>query len=167
MSRKERDRMTVMKGVKRQELTLVQTGELMAVRYRQSKRIWKRFQADGDAGLVHRLRGWKQKHRQWRERKPRLGALGQLDGSHHDWFEGIGPKCVLMVDGGQRNLPDAGTVFRGGDHPGELRRVGGLSSDAGRQRPEPRGRSAGPERKTTHAPVRSLLNPRCEIRQHF
>jgi len=63
--------MTVMKGVKRQELTLVQTGELMAVLYRQSKRIWKRFQADGDAGLVHRLRGRKQKHRQWRERKPR------------------------------------------------------------------------------------------------
>lgn len=21
----------------------------------------------------------------------------QLDGSHHDWFEGRGPKCVLMV----------------------------------------------------------------------
>src|ERR1035437_2494132 len=57
MSRKERDRMTVMTGVKRQELTLVQAGELMAVCYRQSKRIWRRYQADGDAGLVHRLRG--------------------------------------------------------------------------------------------------------------
>ena len=21
----------------------------------------------------------------------------QLDGSHHDWFEGRGPRCVLMV----------------------------------------------------------------------
>ena len=38
-------------------LTLVQAAELMAVGYRQSKRIWKRYQADGDAGLVHRLRG--------------------------------------------------------------------------------------------------------------
>ncbi|MBI3192272.1 MAG: helix-turn-helix domain-containing protein, partial [Pedosphaera parvula] len=57
MSRKERDRMTIMAGVKRQELTLVQAGELMAVGYRQSKRIWRRYQAEGDAGLVHRLRG--------------------------------------------------------------------------------------------------------------
>src|ERR1019366_8757846 len=159
MSRKERDRMTVMTGVKRQELTLVQAGELMAVCYRQSKRIWRRYQADGDAGLVHRLRGqpsarrkppelparalardaedpyadfgptlmaehlrkekvvvdhetlrrWrlaagqhtvrrrKQTHRQWRERKPSFGAMVQLDGSHHDWFEGRGPRCVLMV----------------------------------------------------------------------
>src|SRR5664280_3345130 len=159
MSRKERDRMTVMTGVKRQELTLVQAGELMAVCYRQSKRIWRRYQADGDAGLVHRLRGkpsarrkppalralalaryaeeryadfgptlmaeqlateklvvdhetlrrWrlaegthtvrrrKQQHRQWRERKPCFGAMVQLDGSHHDWFEGRRGKCVLMV----------------------------------------------------------------------
>lgn len=159
MSRKERDRMTIMTGVKRQELTLVQAGELMAVCYRQSKRIWRRYQAAGDAGLVHRLRGqpsarrkppelralalaryaeeryadfgptlmaeqlakeklvvdhetlrrWrlaagqhtvrrrKQTHRQWRERKPCFGAMVQLDGSHHDWFEGRGPKCVLMV----------------------------------------------------------------------
>ena len=49
MSRKERDRMTIMTGVKRQELTLVQAGELMAVCYRQSKRIWRRYQDDGDA----------------------------------------------------------------------------------------------------------------------
>src|SRR5664279_5781279 len=159
MSRKERDRLTIMAGVKEQELTLVQAAELMAVGYRQSKRIWQRYQVEGDAGLVHRLRGrpsarrkppplralalaryeeeryadfgptlmaeqlaqeglvvdhetlrrWRlaegqwtarrrrQKHRQWRERKPCFGAMVQLDGSHHDWFEGRGPKCVLMV----------------------------------------------------------------------
>ena len=26
-----------------------------------------------------------------------MGALVQLDGSHHDWFEGRGPRCVLMA----------------------------------------------------------------------
>lgn len=57
MSWNERDRMRVMEGVKSKMLTLVQAGELMGVCYRQSKRIWKRYQADGDAGLVHRLRG--------------------------------------------------------------------------------------------------------------
>jgi transposase len=159
MSRQERKRMTVMAGVTAAALTLVQAAELMGVGYRQSKRIWKRYQADGDAGLVHRLRGqpsarrkpaalrtqalalyaeeryadfgptlmaeqlakeklvvdhetlrrWRlaagqhpvrrrqQQHRQWRERRPSFGAMVQLDGSHHDWFEGRGPRCVLMV----------------------------------------------------------------------
>jgi len=36
-------------------------------------------------------------HRAWRERKPHRGELIQLDGSHHDWFEGRGPRCVLMA----------------------------------------------------------------------
>src|SRR5512145_3065130 len=57
MSRKERDRMTVMVGVTKKKLTLMQAAALMQVGYRQSKRIWQRYQADGDAGLVHRLRG--------------------------------------------------------------------------------------------------------------
>jgi hypothetical protein len=151
--------MTIMAGVTEQELTLVQAGELLAVSYRQSERIWRRYQAEGDAGLVHRLRGkpsgrrkppalraqvlaryaeeryadfgptlmaehlaqeglavdhetlrrWRlaegqwtvrrrrQKHRPWRERKPCFGAMAQLDGSHHDWFEGRRAPCVLMV----------------------------------------------------------------------
>ena len=35
-------------------------------------------------------------HRQWRERKDHYGEMLQMDGSHHDWFEGRGSKCVLM-----------------------------------------------------------------------
>ena len=137
----------------------MQAGELLGVGYRQTKRVWRRYQDHGEAGLVHRLRGqaglrrkpaaaraqvlalyaderyadfgptllaeelakgglvvdhdtvrrWllaagqltvrrrKQQHRQWRERKPCFGAMLQLDGSHHDWFEGRRGKCVLMV----------------------------------------------------------------------
>ena len=159
MSRKERDRMKVMAGVAEQELTLVAASGLMGVCYRQGKRIWRRYQDQGDAGLVHRRRGqpsprrkpqalreqvlalcaeeryegfgptlmaehllqaglvvdhetlrrWRmatgqhtvrprqQTHRQWRERKACFGEMVQLDGSHHDWFEGRGAKCVLMV----------------------------------------------------------------------
>ncbi len=44
-----------------------------------------------------RLRRRRQRHRQWRERKPCFGAMVQLDGSQHDWIEGRGPQCVLMV----------------------------------------------------------------------
>ncbi len=159
MSGKERDRMGIMAGVKAKELSQVQAAELMGLGYRQAKRIWWRYQKEGDAGLVHRLRGqagllcqpagvraqvlrlcaqeqyqdfgltslaeelakvgvvvdhdtvrrWllaaggrtvrrrRQQHRQWRERKPCFGTMVQLDGSHHDWFEGRRAKCVLMV----------------------------------------------------------------------
>jgi len=159
MSRKERDRMKIMAGVKSRELSQVQAAELMGLCYRQAKRLWRRYQKEGDAALVHRLRGkpglrckpavlrtqvlklcaearyadfgptlmaeelqkeglvvdhdtvrrWllaagkrtvrrrRQQHRQWRERKPCFGAMVQLDGSHHDWFEGRRAKCVLMV----------------------------------------------------------------------
>ena len=32
-----------------------------------------------------------------RPRRPKLGELIQLDGSEHDWFEGRGPRCTLLV----------------------------------------------------------------------
>jgi hypothetical protein len=159
MSAVERERLKIMAGVAEEEVTLVTAAGLMGVCYRQSKRIWRRYQDEGDAGLMHRLRGkpsarrkpgelreqvlalcdepryegfgptlmaeqllkarlvvdhetlrrWriatgkhtvrprKQQHRDWRERKACFGQMVQMDGSHHDWFEGRGPKCVLMV----------------------------------------------------------------------
>jgi len=36
-------------------------------------------------------------HRQWRERRAHCGELVQMDGSHHDWFEGRRAPAVLMV----------------------------------------------------------------------
>jgi hypothetical protein len=32
-----------------------------------------------------------------RYRRDCLGELVQIDGSHHDWFEGRAPKCCLLV----------------------------------------------------------------------
>jgi len=46
---------------------------------------------------------WKAKRRRvkrifaLRERRPRFGELIQIDGSPHDWFEGRGPRCTLIV----------------------------------------------------------------------
>ncbi len=48
-----------------------------------------------EAGISYRRRK-KRPHRQWRERKECYGQMTQMDGSEHDWFEGRGPKCVLM-----------------------------------------------------------------------
>ncbi len=47
------------------------------------------------AGIAYKKRK-KRPHRQWRERKHSFGEMIQMDGSHHNWFEGRGPACVLM-----------------------------------------------------------------------
>jgi transposase len=68
---------------------------------RETARTW--LKGEG-LWATHRKR---REHRQWRERKDRYGELVQMDGSHHDWFEGRGPACVFMG-----YIDDAtGTVF--------------------------------------------------------
>jgi hypothetical protein len=53
--------------------------------------------------LQIRLGLWQPKRRrrqhvfQIRERRTRFGELIQVDGSHHDWLEGRGPRCTLLV----------------------------------------------------------------------
>lgn len=74
------------------------------------------------------LRGWMVQDGLWkarprkvarahppRERRPRRGELVQIDGSHHDWFEGRAPKCCLIAF-----IDDAtGEVLGGGFSPTE------------------------------------------------
>lgn len=148
MSSKERERLMELGRVRRGEQRLAAAARRLGMSYRQVKRLWRRYQASGDAGLVHASRGrpsnrrksqelrqrglelyqaklegfgptlaaeklalwgvevnhetlrrwlvaeglWQAhprrvKHRRWRPRKERFGAMVQLDGSHHDWFE--------------------------------------------------------------------------------
>jgi len=46
---------------------------------------------------IWKPRKHRERHRKKRERRKCFGELVQMDGSHHDWFEGRGPKLVLMV----------------------------------------------------------------------
>jgi transposase len=48
------------------------------------------------AGLWERARKGR-RHRRKRPRRTAIGELVQCDGSHHDWFEGRGPRCCLFV----------------------------------------------------------------------
>jgi hypothetical protein len=48
------------------------------------------------AGLWQKTRR-RSEHRRWRARKEHRGELVQMDGSHHDWFEGRRGPAVLMV----------------------------------------------------------------------
>lgn len=150
MSSGERKRLEVFSQVKGGQMTLVEASGLLKLSYRQTRRIWQRYESQGDAGLVHRARGrssnrrpeaslkeralalyreryadygptlaaeilakeegvqvsvsalrrwliaaglWERRrkrraHRRRRERRAHVGELLQLDGSHHDWFEG-------------------------------------------------------------------------------
>jgi transposase len=78
----------------------------------------KLFEINGIKLSRETLRGWfkqndipyqtrkKRPHRNWRERRHHFGAMEQIDGSHHDWFENRGPKCVLMgyIDDANNNV---------------------------------------------------------------
>ena len=57
MSERELKRATVLAQVKSGAWTLVQAAERMDLSYRQAKRLWKRYQSKGAAGLVHRSAG--------------------------------------------------------------------------------------------------------------
>ena len=59
-----------------------------------SKETVRQLMLQTDAWAKKR-RGWK--HRQWRARRVCVGMLVQLDGSDHEWFEGRGPRCVLLI----------------------------------------------------------------------
>src|SRR3990170_4071408 len=48
------------------------------------------------AGLRSPRRRRPRRHRSRRERMPQEGMLMQVDGSHHSWLEGRGPRLVLM-----------------------------------------------------------------------
>jgi transposase len=159
MSQKEMKQLHVMHRVQEGILTQRQAAEMISRSERQVRRLVKRIEEEGDAGIQHRLRGkdsnrryppemvegvillygeryrgfgptfateklreaegievsketlrrwlmhsgqWRKgrkvrTYRQWRERKRYWGEMVQLDGSHHDWFEGRRPKCVLMA----------------------------------------------------------------------
>lgn len=58
---------------------------------RETLRLWMMR-----AGLWLAWHGPK-KHRAWRERRPCVGMLVQLDGSDHLWFEDRAPRCVLLA----------------------------------------------------------------------
>ena len=50
-----------------------------------------------EAGLWKGRSRKKARIHQSRQRRSCFGELVQIDGSHHDWFEGRGPRCCLIV----------------------------------------------------------------------
>lgn len=89
MSRRELARAGILARVQSEDLKLVNAAELLGVSYRQAKRLWKRYAAEGGAGLKHRSAGQrsnratpeKQKQRVLKlVRKKYSGAVGERFG---------------------------------------------------------------------------------------
>lgn len=57
MNVKERKRLVVLAEVQAGKLPLVEAAPVMGLGYRQAKRVWRRYRAEGEVGLVHRSRG--------------------------------------------------------------------------------------------------------------
>lgn len=162
MNSKERERLKILARLDKGELTCRDAAESVGISERHFYRLSARHRAEGDEGLIHRLRGclsnrgysrkvrsrvlelyrerysdygptlfaemiakdhcdilplvdhetlrrwllkaalWtaartRKAHRRKRERREKIGSLVQFDGSDHDWFEGRGPWCCLLV----------------------------------------------------------------------
>jgi hypothetical protein len=82
-------------GSKYPDFSPLQASEKLAERHRIKASREKIRQVMIAKGLWKRRRFRKEAHI-WRERKHRLGEMVQMDGSHHDWLEGRGPRMVLM-----------------------------------------------------------------------
>jgi hypothetical protein len=96
MSVKERARLEVFGGVRDGLMTLVKASEMLGLSYRQTKRSWSRYRAEGDAGLVHRLRG------QASNRQPDAAAKAKALKLYSEKYADYGPtlaaECLAADD---------------------------------------------------------------------
>jgi len=97
MSRKERKRLEAFSRVKMGGMTLVEAGELLGLSYRQTKRAWSRYQSEGDAGLVHRLRGRAPNRHSPEEVKQQSLALYRQQ--YADYGATLAAECLKKEDG--------------------------------------------------------------------
>jgi transposase len=97
MSRKERKRLEAFSRVRLGGLTLVEASELLGLSYRQTKRAWSRYQTEGDAGLVHRLRGRAPNRRSPDEAKQQSLALYRQQ--YADYGPTLAAECLEKEDG--------------------------------------------------------------------
>ena len=62
---------------------------------RVSRETLRKWMVEDGIWTTHKAR--RKRVQQRRARRECRGELVQLDGSYHDWFEGRGPKCCLLV----------------------------------------------------------------------
>ena len=97
MSGKERRRLEVFGRVRAKELALTKGAELLGMSYRQAKRAWARYRDQGDAGLVHRLRGRASNRHVQSGRKEQ--ALALYREKYAEYGPTLAAECLARDDG--------------------------------------------------------------------
>src|SRR5687768_5379047 len=103
MSVTDRTRLDALARVKRGELTVVSAAALIGLSLRQARRVWKRFKAEGDSGLPHRLRGRSSNRRLSEDVRARAVKL------HQELYGDFGPTLAcekLASEHGLKLSPD-------------------------------------------------------------
>lgn len=85
MSSKERKRAVIFSAVESGSMTLAEASEALGLSRRQVSRVYKRYCAEGDGGLVHRSRGTPSNRR----KPPAFQA--QVLARYRERYEGFGP----------------------------------------------------------------------------
>jgi hypothetical protein len=83
MSEKERDRLKVLAQLSARKMNQQEAGEVLRLSERQVRRLLRRFEEAGDAGLVHQLRGRVSNHRV--DPAVREHALNLIDAHYRDY----------------------------------------------------------------------------------
>jgi transposase len=97
MSEKERMRLVMMSRVEEKAMTIKEAAEVIGIGYRQGRRVYRRYVAEGDKGLVHRNRG-----RPSNRRKPyelREAVLGLYRERYWDFGPTLAAEKLAELDG--------------------------------------------------------------------
>jgi transposase len=97
MSDKERDRLEVMRRLRRGQIQQVDAAQMMRLSTRQVRRIQRRVEREGDLGLVHRARGRPSNRRTPPETERRAKAL--LRQRYHDFGPTLAMEHLAEDDG--------------------------------------------------------------------
>jgi transposase len=101
MSQRERDRLKVLHGIEQGLYSQVKAAELLRLTVRQVRRLQRRLELDGDAGLVHGLRGKASNRRE----DPKVRK--QILQAYRKQFAGFGPTlaCEKLAEQGLHVSP--------------------------------------------------------------
>jgi len=97
MSAKERARLEIFCRVRGGDVTLVKASELLGLSYRQTKRSWSRYREEGDAALVHGLRGQPSNRQGDGEKK--ANVLQLYADKYSDYGPTLAAECLAADDG--------------------------------------------------------------------
>ena len=106
MSQWERDRLKVMSLVLKGERTQAEAGRLLKLSVRQVRRIQQRLEADGDGGVIHKLRGRPSNARIDREHRQKVVERYRSN------YLGFGPTLAAEKLGEEDDLPVAVRTLR-------------------------------------------------------